>query len=111
MTQYKGSTKEAEAPFVTWKKGTEIVGTIRNSFQTNNGPAFTVQLKASMTVEGKKVDRVSFNANKAGIKMALQATGAGEFKIGDRIVLQCIGGTSTDKGNDRHDFALAIDRP
>ena len=111
----KGKTKDATSPFVVWKKGVKIEGEVTRIFVTDNGPCCEVSLQKPITINGASEKKVSFNATKAGIRMAAQAAGlepdesGNPFQVGDKLILTAVGTTPTTKGNPRQDFELAID--
>lgn len=111
MTMHRGKTKDAQSPFLTWKKGMSIQGTVTRQFETTTGQCFEISLAKPMTVEGQSEKKVSINGEKSGIRMALNAAGLEGLEIGDKIILGCTGTTPTNKGNPRVDFEIAVDRP
>ena len=124
MAHFGGKTEDATAPILSagfWKKGTQIKGKVTRSFQTDNGPCYSVQLPAPIKVNRKftypqdegveELDKVSVGSLK-GFEMALQISGVPEGKLiaGDKVQITCTGTTPSGKGNDQVNFDIQIDR-
>ncbi len=117
MTQFRGRTEDAGAPFLTasfWTKGKSIAGTIIRKFDTDKGPAIVLSLVEKVAVGDKNEAQVSLGAS-AGLRMAVDASGvpggfAGLF-IDDHVYLECTGTSSTEKGNDQVNFEIEVSRP
>lgn len=115
MTMMKGNTRDAQSVLLgakLWKKGMKIEGTVTRNFDTQNGTCSEILLKTPITVTGflEKQKKVSIGAL-AGFKMALNAAGLDTLEANDRVIIECIGETPTNKGNARMDFVVSIDRP
>jgi hypothetical protein len=114
VTQFKGRTEDASAPFLKasfWEKGRSIAGTVIRVFETENGPAAVIRLNSPVMLDGKTEKAVSVG-NMAGFRMALDAAGVvGGLLAGDMVYLECSGTTPTDKGNDQVNFEIEVDRP
>ena len=93
------------------------------TFQTENGPVYTIELKDPIPLKiierkvsldpdnpkATKYKRVGVG-NLKGFVMAMQEAGLDSLLRGDAIVLKCTGTTPTEKGNDMIDFNLAVER-
>lgn len=115
MSQFRGRTEEASAPFLKaefWEKGRSISGTVVREFTTENGRCYAIHLNSPLMVDGKSERQVSIG-NGAGFRMALQAAGLPEAKLlaGDQIHLECTGFSETTKGNDQVNFSIEVNRP
>lgn len=113
MTQFRGRTEDASAPFLTagfWTKGKSIAGTVVRIFETDNGTAYGIHLVTPVMLNDKTEKQISLG-NSAGLRMAVQDSGApGGLKIGDKIHVECTGTTGTDKGNDMVNFSIEVNR-
>ena len=109
----KFSAKTQDAPTLLsaefWQKGTKIEGEVIDLYETKNGGCFVVLLKKPIQMEGQTVKSVSIG-NLAGVVMAVRASGAGELKLKDNIVLTCTGHTDTGQRSNRVDFTVDINR-
>lgn len=120
---FGGKTSDAGAPILgsrAWEEGMKIDGVVIRSFATANGECYEVKLTKALRIDGEKVyppmngeqvlDKVSIGSMK-GFMMALAAAGLDRLEPRDRITIQCIGFSSTGKGNDRVDFEVSVVRP
>jgi len=113
VATFKGKTSDAQSPLLGadfWKKGVRIEGVIQREFSMQTGPGYEISLRTPVKVAGAMEKKVSIGALK-GLKMALNAAGVEDWQVGDKVVIECTGSTKTTKGNDRVDFAIALDRP
>jgi hypothetical protein len=111
--QFKGKSSDAQAPILGakfWKKGIKIEGTVLKSFQTQNGECFVISLRSPVKVGTTMEKQVAIGALK-GFHMALNAAGLEDLKERDAVIIECTGVTATNKGNDRVDFNVAVNRP
>jgi len=119
---FQGDTSDATAPILGasyWKEGLEIQGTVIAKFDTQNGPAYNINLAKAITVDGailkpplqgpQVLPRISIG-NMKGFEMAIRAAGTDKLLPGDVIRLKCTGTTPTDKGNDMVNFKIRIER-
>jgi hypothetical protein len=124
MAHFSGKTDGASAPILSakfWKKGTQVIGKVLRSFETDNGICYTIQLKRPLSVNRKftfpaenkteTLERVSVGSLK-GFDMALQSSGVpnGKLQYGDEVQISCTGTTPTQKGNDQINFDVQVER-
>lgn len=113
MSQFRGKTEDAGAPFLTaafWKPSKSIAGTVIREFETDNGRAYGILLVTPVMVNDKTEKQISMG-NSAGFRMAVDASGApGGLLVGDKVHIECTGFTGTDKGNDMVNFSVEINR-
>lgn len=112
MAELEGESREVANNFLGsqfWQPGTAISGTVLRAFESANGLCYGLQLSAPVNLNGQETSEVALG-NLTGLRMALQAAGAEELQVGDRIELECTGLQPTNKGNDRIDFKIHIDR-
>jgi hypothetical protein len=109
---YTGKTTDAGSLILGasfWSKGMKIEGTVTRNFETANGTCYEIHLNKPVQINGENARIVSVG-NLKGFQMALNAAGLETLENGDKIVLGCVGTTSTGKGNPRIDFQLAVSR-
>ena len=111
MGKTSGKTTEADAPFLGadfWTQGKSINGEVLYSFQTENGPAYALQLVKPVEFDGKE-HRIVALGNLAGFRMALQAAERIRLQVGDRVFLRCVSETESGKGSPRVDFEVEVE--
>jgi tRNA(adenine34) deaminase len=113
MAELEGESREAANNFLGaefWQPGTSVAGTVLSKFESANGLCYGLQLATPVRLQGQETSEVALG-NLTGLRMALQAAGVDELLVGDAIELECTGLQPTNKGNDRIDFKIHIDRP
>ena len=111
MTQkLQGSSQEVANNFLGlefWRPGITISGTVQRKFESSNGECYAVQLDDPIEIESTETDEIALG-NLKGLHMAIQAAGAADLQVGDRIKLSCTDLQPTVKGNPRIDFEIKI---
>lgn len=110
--KFVGNTEEAGGKFLNaefWKKGKRVEGVVTGKFETSSGDAFNIKLAKAEKIDGETTDRVAVGGLK-GMLMALRASGANEFEVGDGVIIECTGTTPTDKGSPMINFKVLVDR-
>lgn len=92
-----------------WGPGVKIHGTVLRKFESANGQCYALEVEPPVDLNGESTREVALG-NLTGLRMAIQAAGAEDLEIGDRIDLECTGLQPTSKGNPRIDFKIEIDR-
>jgi hypothetical protein len=96
---FRGRTEDAEAPFLNatfWDRGKTVRGIVDRSFTTDKGVCFVLHTSLPVEVNGNDEEYVSVGGM-AGFKMALQAAGVVDLKIGDEVCIECTGQTPATK--------------
>ncbi len=112
MAQLEGESRDVANNFLGsefWQPGTSVAGTVLRKFESANGLCYGLQLSEPVCLNEQETSEVALG-NLTGLRMALQAAGVGELQVGDEIQLECTGLQPTNKGNDRIDFKIHIDR-
>lgn len=113
MAQLEGESRDVANNFLGadfWQRGTSVAGSVLRKFESANGLCYGLQLSAPVRLNEQETSEVALG-NLTGLRMALQAAGVDELQIGDQIQLECTGLQPTNKGNDRIDFKIHINRP
>jgi hypothetical protein len=113
MAQLEGESRDVANNFLGadfWQPRTSISGTVLRKFESANGLCYGIQLSAPVHLKDQETSEVALG-NLTGLRMALQAAGADELRVGDGIQLECMGLQPTNKVNDRIDFKIQIERP
>jgi hypothetical protein len=92
-----------------WQPGTRINGRVLRKFESANGQCYALELDGPVDLNGEATKEVALG-NLTGLRMAIQAAGAEDLALGDRITLECTGLQPTAKGNPRIDFKIKIHR-
>ena len=93
-----------------WQPGVSINATVMRKFESANGQCYALELDEPADVNGSETQEVALG-NLTGLRMAIQAAGAEDLEVGDKIALECTGLQPTSKGNPRIDFKIQIERP
>jgi hypothetical protein len=112
MAQLEGESRDVATHFLGsefWQPGTSIVGTVLRKFESSNGLCYGLRLATPVRVSGQETSEAALG-NLTGLRMALQAAGVDELQVGDQVELECTDLQPTNKGNDRIDFKIRIDR-
>lgn len=122
MPQFKGNTSDRRAPILGakyWKKGVSLTGTFVRAFPTANGECYEFELGREMEFPGDvcspvsevpvKTHRISVGAMK-GFMMAVADSGCGEFKLNDRVTIECQGAKDSGKQSEMVLFSVFVDR-
>ena len=119
MTTFKGETPETVPPFLGadfWEKGTKIAGEVLYGFDTENGPAYAVQLLKPVELESRLVKGQFENhsvvalGNLKGFAAALRAAKVKQLLSGDKIHVQAIGEVDTGKESPMVRFSVEVTR-
>jgi hypothetical protein len=92
-----------------WQPGVSINGTVLRKFESANGQCYALEVNPPVELNGASTQEVALG-NLTGLRMAIQAAGAEDLEVGDKITLECTGLQPTSKGNPRIDFKIQIDR-
>jgi hypothetical protein len=121
---FVGRTQDAGGPILSakfWREGVSIKGVVLNSFRTENGDCYVIDLDEPSEFDRRlthppleKVEtlkKVSVGALK-GFGMALQSCGIPSAKLlpGDAVTITCTGTSPTRKGNDQINFEVIVAR-
>jgi hypothetical protein len=96
----EGQTSDVSNKFLGsdfWQPGIAIRGVVLRKFESANGQCYALELN-----EPDSTNEVALG-NLTGLRMAIQAAGATELEIGDKITLECTDLQPTGKGNPRID--------
>ncbi len=92
-----------------WRPGVSISGTVLRKFESRNGQCYALELKEPVDINAEPTREVALG-NLTGLRMAIQAAGAEDLEVGDKIDLECTDLQPTAKGNPRIDFRIQIER-
>jgi hypothetical protein len=92
-----------------WQPGVRIGAVVLRKFESANGECYGLELDEPVELNGEQTAEVALG-NLTGLRMAIQAAGAEDLQVGDRIALECTGLQPTSKGNPRIDFQIKIQR-
>ena len=92
-----------------WRPGVHIRGNVMRQFESANGPCYALELDSPVELNGANTYEAALG-NLTGLRMALQAAGIEDLRVGDRIYLECTELQPTSKGNPRIDFKIEIER-
>ena len=92
-----------------WQPGVRIDGVVLRKFESANGQCYALELDEPVDVNNESTRDVALG-NLTGLRMAIQAAGAEDLAVGDRITLECTDLQPTAKGNPRIDFKIKIQR-
>ncbi len=93
-----------------WQPGVRVTGTVLRKFESANGQCYALELDEPVDLNNEPTHEVALG-NLTGLRMAIQAAGAEDLQVGDKIVLECTNLQPTGKGNPRIDFKIQIERP
>lgn len=115
--KFSGETQSAPfVPSAFWEKGKSLKGTVlgKSSFTDRETGeiryGYIVRLPKPITVKDEVTAVVMFGES-AGLKSAIQLSGASDLKNGDSIELTCVGKKNTGQESDMTLFKIDIDRP
>jgi len=111
---FRGKTEDAEAPFLSaefWKPGVRAAGVVERTFESQNGRCYVLRLITPVEVAGEKLDEVTIG-NLTGFRMACQAAGLSDLRVGDQLVVECTAIESAKKKgmSPRPNFAVEVTR-
>jgi hypothetical protein len=100
----------ASRSFNILKEETFVDGTVLRKFESANGLCYDLELVTPVWLTGQETSEVG-RGNLTRLRMALQALGMEKRLVGDVIELECTALQPTNRGDDRIDFKIHIDRP
>lgn len=106
----EGQTSDVSNKFLGsefWRPGVTITGVVLRKFESANGQCYALELDDPVELDGETTKEAALG-NLTGLKMAIQAAGAADLEVGDKITLECTGLQPTGKGNPRIDFKIEI---
>jgi hypothetical protein len=111
---YRGRTEDAEASFLSaefWKPGVRVVGVVGRMYESQNGRCYVLHLVTPVEVAGEKQDEVAIG-NLTGFRMACQAAGVSDLRVGDQLVVECTAIEAAKKKgmSPRPNFAVEVTR-
>src|SRR6202167_974497 len=99
----EGQTSDVSNKFLGsdfWQPGVAIRGVVLRKFESANGQCYALELSEPVELGVDSTNEVALG-NLTGLRMAIQAAGATELEIGDKITLECTDLQPTGKGNPR----------
>jgi hypothetical protein len=112
IERLEGKTQDVAGNFLGsefWKPGTKVTGIVVRKFESVNGECYALELDQPVEIKGQATNEAALG-NLAGLRMAIQAAGAQDLQVEDKITLECTGLQPTNKGNSRIDFKIQIER-